>query len=252
MSSNYLAENEFEQRLMNKSWKKEHTSGYRNDNIDNSIISFNNFLKEKKITGRLLDIGCGNGKNSVFFANNGFSAVGIDFAPNAIKKSLNYVINNYAATNINQPNPNVQFLVADILNENIVKKLSTRMNNKLSAKIDNKQSPKNNLNKFDVIIDCGCLHHLRRKYWQRYLRNITRLLKSGGYYYLHGFSNQSFLLGRIKKSNYFRVRHGHYTCFFSEKEIQRKFSKDFNILKTYEFPNSNAKFLVRAFYMQKN
>jgi hypothetical protein len=47
------------------------------------------------------------------------------------------------------------------------------------------------------------------------------------------------------------VKNGHYTGFFSKKDIQEFFGKDFKIIKTYEFKSEGSPLVVRAFYMQR-
>ena len=46
-------------------------------------------LEERgEITGSILDVGCGTGENSLYFARLGHKVVGVDFAPTAIEKAL--------------------------------------------------------------------------------------------------------------------------------------------------------------------
>ncbi|MFA5866904.1 MAG: phage portal protein [Actinomycetota bacterium] len=42
-------------------------------------------LKDEGVNGKLLEIGCGNGRDSIFFARAGFTVTAIDVAPSAIK-----------------------------------------------------------------------------------------------------------------------------------------------------------------------
>ena len=67
----------FEQKYMNKSWSKETHQPYKTSDIDDSIKDFKSFLKSKKVSGSLLDIGCGNGKNTIYFQKNKFVCTGI-------------------------------------------------------------------------------------------------------------------------------------------------------------------------------
>jgi cyclopropane fatty-acyl-phospholipid synthase-like methyltransferase len=170
-----MDQNLFEQKYMEKSWKIK-KNPYQKYIIEESVKKWAQFLKEKKIKGKLLDVGCGNGKNSVYFAQKGFKVLGVD---------------------------------------------------------------------------CGCLHHLRKKYWNQYKKNILRLIKEKGYFYLHGFSVNSKKIDNVSKKRNWVVRKGHYTHFFSIKEVQDLFGKDFKIIETYEFKNLNNKFIVRTFYMQR-
>ena len=74
-----------EKKYMGKSWSKEKHQSYKTNEVDKSIKDFYKYLKSKKVSGSLLDIGCGNGKNTIFFQKKGLSSTGIDFAKPAIK-----------------------------------------------------------------------------------------------------------------------------------------------------------------------
>ena len=53
-------------------------------NIFDIRFVYFNFLKDKK--GKLLDLACGKGADSIFFHNKGFSVTGIDYSSEAIKQ----------------------------------------------------------------------------------------------------------------------------------------------------------------------
>jgi cyclopropane fatty-acyl-phospholipid synthase-like methyltransferase len=211
-----------EKLYMEKSWKKEAHQSYKSQQIDDSIKNFVHFLKSKKITGTLLDLGCGNGKNSFYFQNNSFNSTGIDFTKSAI---------NICKQNSQNLDEKLKptFLVRDVLDL----KFST---------------------KFDIIIDCGCLHHIRRSYWNKYKTTIFNNLKDGGYYYVHGISNSEEnkrFPKHPKKRNWIINKKGHYTTFFSESDIPNLLGKNFNCLKTYDFKSFKSPLMVKVFYFQK-
>lgn len=54
---------------------------------------------------RVLDIGCGQGRDALFIARMGHSAVGIDFAPNGVRDMINAA---------NKENLDIEGIVADI------------------------------------------------------------------------------------------------------------------------------------------
>jgi|GEM_PF-3166301 len=210
----------FEKKYMENSWKKEEHQAYKKENVDNSIIKFYNFLKSQNITGRILDVGCGNGKNTIFFEQKGFDVTGIDFAKSAIE------ICKWNAK-INKATPN--FIVADVLKF---------------------KSPKH----FEIIIDCGCLHHIRKQYWRKYKSTILKNLDKEGYYYLHGICDcdeNKKLPKHPQNRNWTVNKKGHYTHFFSMKEIKVTFDKDFKIVKQYKFKSQNSPLTIIAVYMQR-
>ncbi len=108
-------------------------------------------------------------------------------------------------------------------------------------------------NVFGMILDAGCLHHLRKSQWKLYKNNITNAMKKDSSYILYCFSSNS---GKVKnfmpsKKRNFTLRSGHYNHFFTEKEITNIFKKDFKILKLKELkkPDSALRFFV--LYAQK-
>ncbi|MGV8171607.1 MAG: class I SAM-dependent methyltransferase [Candidatus Woesearchaeota archaeon] len=210
----------FEKDYMEKSWEEEKHQAYKKENIDESIVRFNSFLKSKKINGKLLDVGCGNGKNTIFFEQKGFDAIGIDFAKSAIS---------ICKENAKRNRVSSEFLVADIL--------------EFKSEED-----------FDIIIDCGCLHHIRKQYWSKYHKMLLKNLGLNGYYYLHGICDceENKRLPKHPKNRKWIVnKNGHYTRFISENEIEKEFGKNFNILRLYKSKSQNSPLTIIAFYMQR-
>lgn len=212
-----LDKNKFEKKYMGKSWNEGKKHPYQEFIVEDSVKKFYSFLKSKKVTGKLLDIGCGTGKNTIFFEKKKFNTSGVDFASSALK---------LCKKNAKREKSNAKFKVADIIGDNFKEK-------------------------FDVVIDCGCLHHIRKIYWKKYLKNILASIKKDGYFYLHGFGDNSYKLGFAPKNRNWRIKKGHYTHFFSIEEIKDLFGKHFKIVKTYEFTSLSKKFIIRAFYMRR-
>jgi len=215
-----IKENLFEKKYMEKSWKKDKHQAYKSNKIDKSVQEFYNLLKLKGIFGTLLDIGCGNGKNTIYFQKRGFNSTGIDFTQVAINISKKK-----AKELKNKPT----FKVVDILDYNSGKK-------------------------FDVLLDCGCLHHIRRSNWKRYKKTIMNNLKVGGYFYLHGISGgeaNKKLPKHPKKRNWIINKKGHYTTFLMNKDINKLFGKKFEIEKFFEFKSQKSPLTVKAFIIKR-
>ncbi len=73
-------------------WQQEHISPetfvrIHSDTPSGPVVRFVDFLKENGVElehARVLDIGCGKGRNSIFLAKKGIGVVGIDFVPEAV------------------------------------------------------------------------------------------------------------------------------------------------------------------------
>ncbi|MBW1853902.1 MAG: class I SAM-dependent methyltransferase [Deltaproteobacteria bacterium] len=190
-------------------------------NPSETIIDFITFLKERNVSGSVLDVGCGNARHAVAFAKRGYDAYGIDFSTKALELAKKHVI---------------------------LRKVSIDL--KKGSVFDLPYSS----NFFDVIIDSGCLHHLRKSQWEEYRENILRVLKDKGYYYLYCFSiNIPYIPGqrRPKKRNW-SLRRLHYCHYFTYKEVQDFFGKHLSILKRYEWTKDDYPERFKVFYMKKN
>ncbi len=193
---------------------------YTSESLNPGVADFLQFCK-KQTSGKILDVGCGNGKHILAFANAGFEGYGIDIAPSAIK---------FAQKIGKEKNIIANFQVGSVLKLPYAK------------------------NDFDIIIDCGCFHHLRVSQWPKYLSNINKVLKSGGYYFLQVFSidcKATTKLGIRSKNNKFSVRNGHYFHFFDDTELHKIFDKNFTVIKTYDLPRANSPIIFKVIYFKK-
>ena len=95
--------------------------------------------------GRALDIGCGNGRNTRYLAKNGYTAVGIDISKESVRwaKDLSGV-------------PQPEFQCCSL------------------------ESYDGAPGSFDLILDCGCFHHIKPHRRQQYLERVQNLLREDG------------------------------------------------------------------------
>lgn len=217
---------EIEKKQYEASWSKmkgkiptEHSS-YRKAVPSPAAVDFSKFLQRRKIKGTFLDVGCGNGRHAVLFAKNGYDVHGIDIAESAIK---------LAKKNLRQNKVKANFKVGSVFS--------------LPFKKDS----------FDVVMDSGCLHHLRKSQWKKYKKNILKVLKPGGYYFLYVFSiNTPYsppFSPRGKRN--WTLRKMHYCHFFTKKEVKDFFREEFVIVKDYEVRKKNSRRKFKVFYMKK-
>lgn len=220
----YKRQKQYYERLWKKvgpNWENE-SRDFKTRTPQTETLEFIEFLKKQGIKkGRVLDVGCGGGRHSIFFADHGFSSYGIDYSKTAIS---------LAKKDARDRKVKVNFKVGDILSL---------------------PYPKNS---FDIINDTGCLHHIKKGDWKLYLKNILKVLKKGGYYKLFVFSAKiKFLTGqKISKKKNWILQRGNYCHFFTKKEIKEVFSKYFKILKILEEKKKggNRHFYLVA-YMKK-
>jgi cyclopropane fatty-acyl-phospholipid synthase-like methyltransferase len=171
---------------------------YLKKSVDIEALIALKFVKYYLKTGKVLDIGCGAGRNSILFSKNNFDVYGADFSTKAI--NLANILNIEEKSNIN-------FSVQSALD--------------LKYKSDF----------FDLVMDFGCFHHLRKKQWKIYIKNILRVLKSKSYYLLYCFSKESKETINYKKGKNFSYNNYHYNYYFNLNELKEIFGKNFKIIK---------------------
>jgi len=109
-------------------------------------------------TGRALDLGCGTGTNAITLAQNGWQVTGIDFVNSAIRT---------AQRKAKQAGVQVEFITGDV------------------TRLDHLN------NRYDLILDIGCLHSLPSGVISSYINNVRRLLSLKGTYLVYTFINSS-------------------------------------------------------------
>jgi SAM-dependent methyltransferase len=105
--------------------------------------------------GVALDIGCGNGRNTIYLAQHGFNAAGVDLSEQAVA---------WATERAQEQNTNVRFTCGSIF--------------------DNAPS----LRSQDFIYDSGCFHHIPPHRRSEYAELISRALRPGGHFGLVCFA----------------------------------------------------------------
>jgi SAM-dependent methyltransferase len=95
-------------------------------------------VSRRKIPGKALDLGCGSGAFSLYLAKRGYEVTGLDFIPKALEM---------AAKRAEAENVAVTWVLADLLFWNTA-------------------------DKFDLILDSGCLHTVQSVNLPRYKRQL--------------------------------------------------------------------------------
>jgi len=119
--------------------------------------AFAELANQGRLTGRLLDAGCGTGEQTILAAVAGADATGVDIAPDAIRM---------ARAKADERGARARFEVADILN---LASLGQR---------------------FDVAIDSGLFHVFSDDDRARYVTSLASVLGPGAIVYLMCFSER--------------------------------------------------------------
>jgi SAM-dependent methyltransferase len=104
--------------------------------------------------GKALDLGCGTGTNAITLARHGWQAVGVDFAPKAIRA---------ARRKSNAAGLPIEFHCADVSDLSFL------------------------TGPFDYVLDIGCLFTLRENDRVKYAVELARLLRPHGAYMLYAW-----------------------------------------------------------------
>lgn len=107
--------------------------------------------------GKALDLGCGNARNAIFLARQGFAVDGVDYSETAISWAMERV----AAADL--PEPGVTLRCQSVFELNI--------------------EP----DSYEIVYDSGCFHHLPPHRRRTYVELVTRALKPGGWFGLTCF-----------------------------------------------------------------
>ncbi len=105
-------------------------------------------LFKKKGIKRVLDLGCGSGRHTVYLVKNGFEVYGIDVAPIGIKMAKDWL--------------GKEKLKANFKIGNIYKKLPYKDNF------------------FDAVVSTQTIHHERIENIRKAIKEVERILRSGG------------------------------------------------------------------------
>jgi cyclopropane fatty-acyl-phospholipid synthase-like methyltransferase len=178
------------------------------------------FFKREKVK-KILDLGCGNGRNLIFLAKKDFEVYGIDYSKIALK-----------------------FLKEGLKEEGLKAKLKL-------FNIFKKLPYKDNF--FDALISIRVIHHQRLKEIKKLMREIERVLKTGGLFFGTVLAREKIPKERlsqlkfIDKRTYFILEgpeKGLYHFHFNRK-ILKNLLKNFKILKVWKDCENYLAFLAR-------
>lgn len=165
--------------------------------VDPQVVKFHQDIKKEIPTGKVLDVGCGQGRHTLYFAKQGYESYGIDYVKRAIDEA------NEEARK--RKLDNAHFMVMDLLSLDFPKDM------------------------FDIVVDWSVLDHIYPTERKTYVENLGKVLKVGGYLLLTEFSADD---SRIKdKSKNFSFDRGSYDHYFRRDELESIFSKNFKFVQ---------------------
>lgn len=149
-----------------------------------------------QLGGRALDMGSGNGRNSIYLAKNGYSVDAIELSSNAVDEANNKIR-------------------AEGLSDS-VKTIQGNVGEKLPYGDDS----------FDLIIDMMTFHLLSRSEREIYISELQRILKRGGYYLIRTLASDSPAIKKLvndspgpEENSYTIPQSGMVEKAFTEQEL---------------------------------
>ena len=167
------------------------------------VVRFMRTLERGRAGARVLDLGCGEGRHTLLFAENGCFTVGLDYQPLAIARAREIARRRGIGSGFH-------FLVADLFH------LPFREG------------------AFDVVLDYGCLHHVKKSDADRYLKSVLPVMKPGAHFLLSCFSTRFRHYPGERRTRDWLVHRGHYDRFFRKSDIRALFGRDFDIQSVEE------------------
>lgn len=169
---------------------------YKNNNVwgnqPNELLQ--KIYSQLNTGANFLDLGCGQGRDSLFMLQKGFKVDAIDNSQEGINKIKEFIQAN------NLPIDNINLFCNDIKNFNITK------------------------NKYDITNAFNSLQFLSKKEALKIIEDIKCNIKNNGYVIISGFTVNDPLYKKMNNDG---------RCFFESQELRKIFS-DFNIIEYKE------------------
>ncbi|MFD1738894.1 class I SAM-dependent methyltransferase [Bacillus salitolerans] len=119
---------------------------------DENLVSY--FNNQIITSGKVLELGCGPGRNAIYFAEKGCFIDAVDLSSESLK---------WASERAYERNISVNFIHKNIFELDIEE------------------------NTYDIIYDSGCFHHIAPHRRMSYLHLVKRALKPNGYFAMTSF-----------------------------------------------------------------
>ncbi|MED1569524.1 class I SAM-dependent methyltransferase [Bacillus paramycoides] len=168
--------------------------------------------------GRVLELGCGPGRNTIYFAKKGCLVDAVDLSQESIQ---------WATERAKEQNVNVNFIYSNIFDLQIEE------------------------GAYDIVYDSGCFHHIAPHRRMSYINLVKKALKPNGHFAITCFVQGGDLGGAdITDWEVYRLRSLKGGLGFTDEKLRTIF-KDFSeieIRKMNEIEQSNEVFGVPALW----
>ncbi|MFQ5894092.1 MAG: class I SAM-dependent methyltransferase [Nitrospinota bacterium] len=162
------------------------------------VIEYFEGVRRRFPGGLVLDIGCGEGRHTIAFAERGHPVVALDYEPLAMLRAQSFA----ARTSLRAP---IYWLVADAFHLPFPPAT------------------------FPMAVDYGLFHHVKVRDQAGYIAGVRRVLAPGGYLLLTVFSTKfQHYPGEVRRRNWI-VHRDHYDRFFTQDDLVRLFEPTFSI-----------------------
>jgi len=176
--------------------------------------------KSKIKSCKVLEIGCGEGRDAIYLASKGFNVTAIDISEKAIQ---------YAKENAKKAGVKVKFEALDF--------------NKLSELKE----------RFDFVLEWAIIHFIPYEKRKKYVEEIANLLNPQGKYVSACFNVQCPVFGkageRVRDSGKSAPGLKHY--FSTQEEIKNLFGPFFHIIETKIKIGKTMPTILNYFFMEK-
>ncbi|RSD25542.1 class I SAM-dependent methyltransferase [Mesobacillus subterraneus] len=157
---------------------------------DENLVSY--FESEKLKPGRVLEFGCGPGRNAIYLSKIGFTVDAVDQSAEGLR---------WGKDRANKQNVQVNFIESNIFDLSLEE------------------------NAYDLVYDSGCFHHIPPHRRMNYIELVFRALKPGGHFALTCFVEGGELGGASMSDwDVYRERSMRGGLGFTEKKLRETFN----------------------------
>ncbi len=191
----------------------------------NISLDVEHFVERLPAGAMILDLGSGRGRLPFRLAELGFKVIGLDYIKDIVSK-------NNEEVKLKKLEGKLRFIEGDVFDIPLADA------------------------SFDAVIDVGLLHHLHPEDWSDYRKEVLRVLRPGGKFFLvaHSKDTLKFLTWHPKTESVSTFeRDGTIYHFFTDEELELLFETDCDIesASTETIPTHGDKVVTHVMVFKK-